>query len=144
MSRSGFYEYDGWNASDQWRLICCRGAVASAIRGKRGQAFLKELLAVLEAMPDKKLIEGDLVTPQGEVCAIGSICVARGIDLTDIEIEDYESIAHVLGIAPMLVQEIEFTNDESYFGSDEETNARHRWRVMRDWVKNRIKEDVAA
>lgn len=58
MSRSGYSEdYDG----DHWDLIRWRGAVASSIRGKRGQAFLREALAALDAMPEKKLITGDLI-----------------------------------------------------------------------------------
>lgn len=58
MSRSGYSDdYDG----DNWDLIRWRGAVTSAIRGKRGQAFLREALAALDAMPEKQLIAGDLV-----------------------------------------------------------------------------------
>src|SRR5262245_16738600 len=33
-----------------------RGAVHAAIFGKRGQAFLTELLAALDALPEKKLL----------------------------------------------------------------------------------------
>jgi len=47
MSRSGYSD----DCDDQWSLICWRGAVKSAIRGKRGQAFLKEMLAALDALP---------------------------------------------------------------------------------------------
>lgn len=56
MSRSGYTE-----DCDGWDLIRWRGAVASAIRGKRGQAFLREALAALDAMPEKQLISHDLV-----------------------------------------------------------------------------------
>lgn len=48
MSRSG-YSNDGENIA-MWR-----GQVASAIRGKRGQAFLRELVEALDAMPEKRL-----------------------------------------------------------------------------------------
>jgi hypothetical protein len=37
-----------------------QGVVKSAIRGKKGQAFLKELLSALDAMPEKKLIAEEL------------------------------------------------------------------------------------
>lgn len=57
MSRSGYTE----DCDDNWQLIRWRGAVASAIRGKRGQAFLRELLAALDAMPEKRLIADALV-----------------------------------------------------------------------------------
>ena len=57
MSRSGYVD----DMCDEWALIRYRGAVKSAIRGKRGQAFLREMLAALDAMPEKRLISGALV-----------------------------------------------------------------------------------
>lgn len=45
MSRSGYSE-----ELDQWDLIRWRGQVASAIRGKRGQAFLRAMLAALSLL----------------------------------------------------------------------------------------------
>lgn len=57
MSRSGYVD----DMCDQWAMICYRGAVSSAIRGRRGQAFLREMLAALDAMPEKRLISGALV-----------------------------------------------------------------------------------
>lgn len=58
MSRSGYSEdWDGEN----WTFIRWRGAVKSALRGKRGQAFLREALAALDAMPEKRLITHDLI-----------------------------------------------------------------------------------
>jgi len=61
MSRSGYIE--DWD--DQWGLICYRGAVKSAIRGRRGQAFLREMLAALDALPEKRLITEELVIDGG-------------------------------------------------------------------------------
>ena len=67
MSRSGYSdECDGWD------LIRWRGAVASAIRGQRGQAFLREMLSALDAMPEKRLISEELER-DGEVCAMGAV-----------------------------------------------------------------------
>lgn len=45
MSRSGYNDY----SIDNWDLIRWRGQVASAIKGKRGQAFLRELIEALVA-----------------------------------------------------------------------------------------------
>ena len=60
MSRSGYTD-DGWDdESAQWASIRYAGALKSAMRGKRGQAFLKELLAALDAMPVKRLIREHL------------------------------------------------------------------------------------
>jgi hypothetical protein len=65
VSRSGYSD-----GCEGWDLIRWRGAVESAIRGKRGQAFLKELLAALDALPEKKLVANELVTLQGQVCIL--------------------------------------------------------------------------
>lgn len=59
MGRSG-YTYD----DDDGMLALYRGQVASALRGRRGQAFLRDLVAALDAMPDKGLIAGDLVVEE--------------------------------------------------------------------------------
>ncbi len=56
MSRSGYSE-DG----DQWQMIKWRGAVASAFRGRRGQAFLREMRDALDALPVKRLLRDELV-----------------------------------------------------------------------------------
>src|SRR5437879_4918550 len=97
MSRSG-YSDDGDN---DWGLICWRGAVASAIKGKRGQEFLYEMLHALAALPERKLIANDLEA-EGSVCALGAVGKARGIDMKGIDPEDREKVAEVFGIAPAL------------------------------------------
>lgn len=124
MSRSGYSE-----DLDQWALIRWRGQVASAIRGKRGQAFLRELLAALDAMPDKRLIAYDLKDETGAVCALGCIGAARGMELEKLDPEDYETLAPAFGIAEPLVREIEFENDEWFREPPEQ-----RWTRMRAWV----------
>lgn len=61
MSRSGYND-----DIDNWALIKWRGQVASAIRGKRGQKMLRDLLAALDAMPEKSLIVHELESESGE------------------------------------------------------------------------------
>ncbi len=134
MSRSGYSD-----SCDGWQLIMWRGAVKKAIDGKRGQAFLEEMLIALDALPDKKLIKDDLVTPQGEVCAIGSVLQARGVDTTELDIYCPENIAAVVGIAPALVQDIEFINDEAHDYYGRLTDER-RFEIVRNWVVSQIKE----
>ena len=128
MSRSG-YDDD----IDNWELIKWRGAVASAIRGRRGQAFLREMLAALDALPGKRLISNDLVR-DGQVCAIGAVAVSRGLDVSDIDPEDRDQVAAAFGIAAALVAEIEDLNDERFYGSPEQ-----RYERMRQWVASNIK-----
>ena len=133
MSRSGYSDdYD----DDQWASIRWRGAVKSAIRGKRGQAFLRELLAALDAMPTKRLISDELRQPDGEVCALGSIGVARGIELESLDPHDYDKLAETFGISSRLVQEIEWENDDAW-GSRQ--TPEQRFQHVREWVVEQIK-----
>ena len=134
MSRSG-YSDDG---EDGWQLIMWRGAVASAIRGRRGQAFLKEMLAALDAMPVKRLVADDL-EKDGEVCAIGSVGKARGTPMAGIDPEDYGAIAKAFGISEALAREAMFVNDESWFA---ETTPEARFTRVRAWVAAQIKENA--
>lgn len=124
MSRHGYSD----DCYDQWANIRWRGQVASAIRGKRGQAFLRELLCALEAMPEKRLISRKLVE-NGQVCALGSVGVARGIkNLAEIDPSDHETLSETFDIARQLVQEIEWENDEGC--ADPES----RWQKMHAWA----------
>jgi hypothetical protein len=132
--RSGYSD-----SCDGWDLIRWRGAVASAIRGKRGQAFLREMLASLDALPDKRLIAEEL-EQNGEVCAIGSVGKARGVDMSKLDVFDPDTIANAFGIATALVQEIEYINDEDYRASTPEK----RFEVVRKWVVENIKPAIAA
>ena len=134
MSRSGYSE----DCDNDWNLIMWRGAVASAMRGKRGQAFLKEMLAALDAMPEKKLIAHQLESG-GAVCAIGSVGKARGLDMQGMDPEDRDTVAETFGIAPALAAEIVWENDEanSYFRNEEKPEA--RFARMRAWVASQIK-----
>lgn len=127
MSRSGYSD-----DCDGWDLIRWRGAVASAIHGKRGQAFLKELLSALDAMPEKRLIKGDL-EHEGEVCTLGCIGRSRGIDMSQIDPYDRDQVASKFGIATALACEIMYENDEWRHEAPEQ-----RWQRMRAWVVEHI------
>lgn len=71
MSRFGESdEYDAALANLWWANL------GRAIRGRRGQRMLGEMLAALEALPEKRLIEGHLVK-EGDVCAVGAYVVAQ-------------------------------------------------------------------
>jgi hypothetical protein len=128
MGRSGYSE-------DCENLQLWRGAVKRAIRGKRGSAFLKELIAALDALPEKKLIDHELIR-DGEVCAIGSVGLLRGIDMTKLNVEDPDQIAKAFGIAPALVQEIEFMNDDDF--GYRNTDDGKRWQAMREWAERML------
>jgi hypothetical protein len=93
VSRSGYSE-----DLDNWQLICWSGAVSSATKGKRGQAFFKELLNALDKMPVKRLISDELEA-DGQFCALGVLGKHRGINMCTIDPEDPYQVAKKFGIA---------------------------------------------
>ena len=161
MSRSGYSDCDG----DNWALIRWRGAVKSAIRGAKGQAMLKEALAALDAMQNKRLASESLVNADGEFCTLGALGYARGLDMSKVDPEDREAVASLFGVAEALAAEIMFLNDEfcdgrrlvrfeicgpmrHFYPHWEEHNrskwmpdplaAERRWEYMRNWVASQI------
>lgn len=130
MSRSGYSEDCDYEIS--W--INWRGAVKSAIRGKRGQAFLYEMAQAMAALPERKLIANDLEC-NGAVCAIGAVGKARGIDMSQLDPEDYNTVAGKFGIAEALAQEIVYLNDEA--GRLNET-PEERFERMRKWIESNL------
>lgn len=135
MSRSGYVD-DGMDdtlAYGRWRA-----QVQSAIRGKRGQSFLRELAAAMDAMPEKILISESLVTPEGDCCTIGVVCKARAIDVSNIDETSPEEVGDLVGIASQLAAEIAYLNDEA--GCYSET-PEARWIRMRAWVERHLSKD---
>ncbi len=131
MSRSGYWD----DCEDELAIGRWRGAVASAIRGKRGQRLLKDLAEAMDEMPEKKLITQDLKNPIG-YCTLGVICEKRKIASYDSwESDDTQSLADALDIAEPLVQEIVYLNDEY----TEDETPEQRWVSMRAWVDRKLK-----
>ena len=168
MSRSGYTDdYDDDGTGGLWR-----GAVTRAISGKRGQAALLELAAAMDAMPVKVLAADSLVTADGEFCTLGVLGAARGLSMQGIDPEDWDAVAKAFGIAPAMVREIVFENDErddglewanwevcgpmrrawphwesherSGYRSTGEDPAAVRWKRMRAWVEKQLIERAAA
>lgn len=160
MSRSG-YTYDCEN------LGLWRGAVERAIRGKRGQQALKEIAAAMDAMPNKVLAAESLVTADGGFCTLGVLGAARGLDMVPLDPEDSEEVAKAFNLAPAMVKEIVFENDEAmvtwkyvdveitgpvrphypeygdhvvtrWVNIPEPELAPMRWKHMREWVDQNI------
>lgn len=137
MSRSGYCDDLESEQFAMWR-----GQVASAIRGRRGQKFLVDLLTALDAMPVKELIADELER-DGEVCAIGALGRARGIDMSKIDPEDPDKVAEVFNIAHQLAQEVVYVNDE---WPGNYATPSQRWANVRKWVAAQIRTapEVAA
>lgn len=85
-------------------------------------------------MPYKGLISDELQNDIG-VCAIGCVGVRRGIDMSNLDPDDYETIARVFGISRALAQEIEFMNDEWA------NTPQQRFQFVRKWVVEQIRKD---
>lgn len=135
MSRSGYGDGCPDSKEEHWMLIRWRGAVKSSIRGKRGQAFLREMAQALDAMPEKRLEAGILVAADGACCAMGTVVIARGLDTSNVDPEVPEEVAGLLGIAPALAAEIAFENDEHWAGA---SDSEERWHYMRRWVERNL------
>ena len=167
MSRSGYTD----DREDNWRFIMWRGAVNSALRGKRGQAFLREALAALDALPDRALAAESLQTADGEFCTLGAVGRLRGIDMAAIDPEDYTAVAKAFGISEAMAREIVYENDEAVderewvdveicgpmrigfpeYGRHSRTRsvprdnvAEDRWKHMRSWIQQHIKTEETA
>ena len=137
MSRSGYSE-----DCDGWALIRWRGAVASGIKGKRGQAFLHDALTALDAMSVKKLTTDSLREhATGEFCTLGVVGAARGLNLAELEHFGREGIAKAFGISAALASEIMFENDDQDGMGWPSTTPDVRWAKMRNWIVANLKSD---
>lgn len=130
MSRSGYSDDCGG-----WDLICWRGAVTAALKGKRGQAFLEELAQAMDDMPVKELV-ADRLEADGQFCTIGVIGAKRGVEMSKLDANDREAVAEAFGIAPAMAAEIVFMNDEA---SWQKETPEQRWVRMRKWVADNLK-----
>jgi len=126
MSRHGYNE----DCDSTWQYIRWRGAVDRAIHGKRGQAFLLEMFRTLEAMPVKRLIRNSFESKDGEVCALGAVAKARGLDLSKVDDVDGDSLGAMFGIARAMACEIMFMNDDGFWHVTPEL----RWQRMCVWI----------
>ena len=168
MGRSGYSDCDDYDTEDQYLINLHAGALASALRGRRGQAFLQRLAAALDSMPAKSLckiqsgdeVDGvrDPVTrvwtyppgtdrlglPDGQVCVLGSLAKAEGMDPVAIDATEHKTLAKLFNVSEILVRELEWENDQRYsVGPDGETEGEARWRHLREWVVAHTVKPVA-
>ena len=102
MSRSGYS--DDYN-DEHGALAMWRGRILSATKGKRGQQFFRDLVAALDAMPEKRLIANSLEDDDtGAVCALGCLAKAKGAVLDPDDTTDYDKLGATFNIAPCLSQ----------------------------------------
>lgn len=148
MSRHGFNDdYDCYDTEDFLRQRNWRGALMSATRGKRGQAFFRALVAALDAMPEKRLIRGKLTDSEGSHCALGCLGAARGLDMSAFDVEDddewdddddcwdWDRLGAMFDIAPHIAQEVMWVNDDG----TNATTPEDRWVSVRRWAARQIR-----
>lgn len=170
MSRHGLSEDCDGDEESVLSFGRWRGQVASAVRGKRGQKFFRDLIEALDAMPEKRLAAESFVE-EGTVacCTLAALAKHRGIDLSDIDpeggSESAECAASRLDIAHQLAAEVIYENDEVGAGlisidvpwvwrepwmvghkktiwvKPEDAEER-RWAHMRAWAQKRLRKEV--
>jgi len=137
MSRSGYSD-----DCDGAELNLWRGAVNMAIKGKRGQDFLREALAALDAMPEKRLTTDSLHEPTtGEFCTLGVVGAARGMDMKPLEYSERDGVAKAFDISEALAAEIMFENDDWDSWGGRPSTPEQRWSRMRAWIVAHIKTE---
>jgi len=107
--------------------------------------MLLDLLEALEAMSVKRLVAGKFAD-EIEVCALGALGHARGLDmdrwdfLAEHELDEalYRMLSKAFRIPEILAREIMWVNDEGYWVGNE--TPEHRWERVRDWVFGQINE----
>ena len=123
MSRSGY-------SDDDEHVHLYRQAVARAMHGVRGQAFLRRLRDALEALPTQRLIADALRDDAGDVCALGAVDATLREDAYDAD-----ELARHFGIARAMAAEIVYENDEAWRRAE---TPEARWIRMRTWVASQI------
>lgn len=108
-------------------------SLARAVKGKRGQSFLRGLVEALDSLPEPKLIRYHYALC-GDHCALGAVAAHRNLLIADMVIED---VADELDVAPSLAQAIAAVNDESSGPFWEET-PEQRWSRVRAWAASQI------
>ena len=137
MSRycdSDDYDWEPWMEGQ------AAGAMRSAIRGRRGQQLLRDLIAGLDALPEPELAAGALEDPKtGCVCALGAVRLQRGseavplrFDPTDEDV-DWRELAEPFDISQTLANEVVAQNEFISKRNDEQSS-RRRWLSVRAWA----------
>lgn len=157
MSDSRFDNMDDSNSASpaQWAYRLRR-----SVGSKRGQAFLRELLAALDAVPGHRLIGGSMKAEGSNVCALGAYAAwremnERGItwrgavrELPRADGDDDEGwlvtcrlVRDRYDVAWTLAYEIAEFNDENAASATDDPA--DRWRDVRDYVAGLIVGGVA-
>ncbi len=90
-----------------WDANCRR-----SLKGRKGQAELRELEAALLALPAKQLIKDTLDDDDGGVCAIACYAKYKGLDLKKFDREDEsDEVGIAAGMPPLVAWTVVELND---------------------------------
>ena len=132
------YQYDC--DFEPWMEGQQAGALQSAIRGNRGQQFLHDLVAGLDALPEPKLSAGALEDEKtGCCCAFGAVRRYRGPETVPLYFDPREEdldpphFAEPFNVATALAWAVVEAN-EGWSASNSEFAMRQRWSTVRAWA----------
>lgn len=138
MSRSGY-------SDDCEHLGLYRASVARALHGRRGQEALRDFVAALDVLPEKRLA-AESFQAGGEVCSLGALAAYRGVDVSDLEPyhpgEFVEGAGPRFNIAACMAAEFMYENDECGPWGRAET-PEERWVRMRAWAVRHLPEQAS-
>ena len=137
MSRYSDCDDYGW---EPWMEGQAAGALRSAIRGRRGQRLLRDLIAGLNALPEPELAAGSLEDPEtGCVCALGAVRLQRGPEAVPLRFDpsdpdiDWRELAEPFDISETLAHAVVAQNEYGSRRNDEQSR-RRRWLSVRAWA----------
>lgn len=118
------------------------------IRGKKGQALLRDLERALVEMPEKRLIADDLVSETGECCTVGALCAyrkskAEGLSFRQAALAlpniDTQELGEREGLSSPLAWFLVYQNDDSYeFGR---LSPEDRYTQVLAWVRRVLRPE---
>jgi len=111
-----------------------------SLRGREGQAQLRELRAALLALPDKRLIHGLLEDEEGGVCAIGAYAKHKGLDLSKFDVDyDTDEVGIAGGMPALVAWKVVEMNDLQW----DYLTPEKRYEKMLAWVESKLNVDSA-
>ena len=123
-----------------WDANCQR-----SLRGRAGQAALRDLEAALLALPQKRLIRGLLVSDDGaDVCAVGAYARYKGEDIAKHVPYASDDVAIACGMPRLVAWKVvalnDFEIDDHYVTGQRVTyTPEERYIKVLAWVREQLK-----
>jgi hypothetical protein len=132
--------YEGDDDWEPWMDGQWAGALRSAIRGRRGQQFLRDLVNALDALPEPELSAGALEDEEtGCCCAFGAVRRFRGAESVPLYFHPMEEdvtpdhLTEPFDVSRALAWEVVEAN-EGWCKSNSPETRRQRFKEVRRWA----------